>query len=69
MYNNILIKQTGGETGAVQHLYPLELNCDIAQTSQTLNAEAAEYHLRAARDAATAARTRIEQIADIGQTS
>ena len=41
---------------AMQHLHPLELNYDIAQTSQTLNPEAAEYHPRAARDASTAAR-------------
>ena len=54
---------------AMQHLHPLELNCDIAQTSQALNPEAAEYHARAARDAATAARMRIEQIVDIEQTS
>jgi hypothetical protein len=51
----------------VQHLYPLELSCDIGtrQTTKTtteLNAEATEF--RPKRDAAVAARLRNQMIVD-----
>ena len=49
---------------AVQYLYPLELNCNNATKTQTLNPVAAEFQPRPKRDAATAAKMRIEQIAD-----
>jgi hypothetical protein len=51
----------------VQHLYPLELSCDIGnrQTTKTtaeLNAEATEF--RQKRDAAVPARLRNQMIVD-----
>lgn len=47
----------------VQHLYPLELNCDMAEIQpEVLNADAPEFRPR--RDAAAAAALRVQQIAD-----
>jgi hypothetical protein len=56
----------------VQHLYPLELSCDIGNSQETkttaeteLNPEATEFRPR--RDAAVAARIRNQQIAETEQ--
>ena len=56
----------------VQHLYPLELSCDIGNGQETkttaeteLNPEATEFRPR--RDAAVAARIRNQQIAETEQ--
>ena len=48
----------------VQHLYPLELQCDVAENAEEtpLNPDAPEF--RPKRDAATAAKLRIRQIQD-----
>ena len=52
----------------IQHLYPLELSCDKAAEAPTaqLNAEAPVF--RPTRDAAVAARERIQSIADDEET-
>lgn len=50
---------------AVQHLYPMELNCNVIQAEiQQLNLEASVFTPRPRRDAAVAARMRVEQFAD-----
>ena len=46
----------------VQHLYPLELTCDLG-TNPTLNPAAPEFAPRLHRDAAAAASARIREIA------
>lgn len=50
---------------AIQHLYPLELSCDLKEKepNEDLNAEAAEFTPRARRAAATEASNRITAIA------
>ena len=47
---------------AIQHLFPLELNCDVEQTSH-LNPGAPVYEPRPRRDAAAAALLRIQEAA------
>ena len=52
----------------IQHLYPLELSCDIRSNQETettaeLNADATEFRPR--RDAAVAARIRNQQIGEV----
>lgn len=51
----------------VQHLYPLELECDLSTPAANprLNPEATAFRPR--RDAAAAARLRMEQVADVEQ--
>ena len=50
----------------VQHLYPMELTCDVTQAVQ-LNPEAPSFGPRPRRDAAAAASLRVQQIADTEQ--
>ena len=47
---------------AIQHLYPLELSCDREQTAP-LNPTALAFKPRHQRDAAAAAKLRIQQVA------
>jgi hypothetical protein len=48
---------------AIQHLFPLELNCNVTPTSQ-LNPTALEYQPRPRRDAAAAALLRVKEISE-----
>ena len=48
---------------AVNHLYPLELSCDQSSNQQTLNPTAPVF--RPVRDAAVAARSRIQKVTEI----
>ena len=50
---------------AVQHLYPMELHCDV-EKKQPLNPEAVDFDPRPKRAAAVAARLRIQQDAADG---
>ena len=56
--------KSGQETlkRASQHLYPLELACDVKPKS-TLNPAAPEFEAKSRRDAAAAAAVRIQEIA------
>jgi hypothetical protein len=47
---------------AVQHIYPLELSCD--ETKWNSNPEAPTFTPRPTRDAAEAAKIRLNQVAD-----
>lgn len=51
----------------VQHLYPLELECDVSTqvADPCLNPQAQDFHPR--RDAAAAARLQMKQVADVEQ--
>jgi hypothetical protein len=51
---------------AVQHLYPMELHCDVEKKQQPLNPEAVDFDPRPKRAAAVAARLRIQQDAADG---
>ena len=55
---------TGSLERAVQHLYPMELRCDVNEKTQPLDPQAATFNPRPKRDAAVAARVRIEQVTD-----
>ena len=60
------LKTAGGNNyleRAIQHLYPLELQCDKDSTTQ-LRADAQEFTPRARRNAAAAAMLRIKDIAE-----
>ena len=51
---------------AVQHLFPMELHCDVEKKPQPLNPEAVDFDPRPKRAAAVAARLRIQQDAADG---
>ena len=55
---------TGSLERAVQHLYPMELNCDVNKKTLPLNPQATTFNPRPKRAAATAARMQIEQVSN-----
>ena len=52
---------------AVQHLYPIEVSCDLRPTI-TLNPDTPIFHPRRTRDAAAAARVRMQDIEESERT-
>ena len=52
--------KTGSLERAVQHLYPMERHCNVNEKTQPLNPQAMTFNPRPKRDAAVAARVRIE---------